>query len=80
MISKLTSKDKIVGVKQVKRALETDTAKIVYIAKDAESKVTEEIAETCTEKQIQVFYVNNMKELGNACGIDVNAAVAALIK
>ena len=80
MISKLDTDNKIVGVKQVKRALEIDTVEIVYIAKDAETKITEEITETCTEKQIQVFYVNNMRELGDACGIDVNAAVAALIK
>ncbi len=80
MISKLTTHNKIVGVKQVKRALESETVEAVYIAEDAETKVTDVITEICTEKHVQVFYVNNMKELGDACGIDVNAAVAALIK
>lgn len=79
MISRLTDSDKVVGVKQVKRALNSETVKAVYIAKDAEEKVIGEISEICTEKQIQVFYVENMRELGEACKIDVNAAVAALI-
>lgn len=80
MVSKLTTNNKIVGTKQVKRALKSEKVKAVYIAEDAEEEVTGEIAQICTEKQVQVVYVDNMKELGNACGIDVSAAVAALIK
>lgn len=80
MISKLITHNKIVGAKQVKRALKTEEIQTVFIAEDAEGKVTNEIAQSCNNKDIQVIYVNNMKELGDACGIDVNAAVAALIK
>lgn len=80
MISKLADHDKIVGAKQVKRALDTEEIQVVFIAEDAEESVTDEIEELCKDKKIQVIYVNNMKSLGDACGIDVNAAVAALIK
>ena len=80
MISKLTNSNKIVGAKQVKRALKAEEIQTVYIAEDAEKEVTNEIAQLCNNKDIQVVYVENMRKLGDACGIDVNAAVAALIK
>lgn len=80
MLSKLKSDNKIVGLKQVRRALHSKNIEAIYIAKDAEDKVTIKIIETCNEKHIPIFYVDTMKELGDACGIDVNAAFAALLK
>lgn len=80
MISQLARLNKIVGVKQVKRALKNNEIKVVFIAEDAEKDITNEIEQLCNNEDIQVIYVDNMKKLGDACGIDVNAAVAALIK
>ncbi len=80
MLSKLATDNKIVGVKQVKRALDSQEIELVFIAKDAENKITDQLVKKCSEKHIQVFYVENMKKLGDACGIDVNAATAALLK
>lgn len=80
MLSKLDNYTKVVGVKQVKRALNSNDIEAVFIAMDAENKITDEIAKICSDKHIQVIYVENMKKLGDACGIDVNAATAALLK
>ena len=80
MISKLIDHNKIVGAKQVKKALQNEELETVFIAEDADKNVTDEIARTCKNKNVQVVYVENMRQLGDACGIDVNAAVAALIK
>lgn len=80
MLSKLDNYTKVVGVKQVKRALNLNDIEAVFIAMDAENKITDEIAKICSDKHIQVIYVENMKKLGDACGIDVNAATAALLK
>lgn len=80
MISKLTDCNKIVGAKQVKRALKNEEIQTVFIAEDAEKDITNEIEQLCNNEDIQVIYIENMKKLGDACGIDVNAAVAALIK
>ncbi|WP_313758902.1 ribosomal L7Ae/L30e/S12e/Gadd45 family protein [Tissierella sp.] len=80
MLSKLNANNKIVGAKQVKRALNSQEIEAVFIAKDAENKITDEIKEICIDKHVQVIYVDNMKKLGDACGIDVNAATAALVK
>lgn len=80
MLSKLDNYTKVVGVKQVKRALNSNDIEAVFIAMDAENKITDEITKICSDKHIQVIYVENMKKLGDACGIDVNAATAALLK
>lgn len=80
MISELKTHNKIVGAKQVKRALDTSVIQAVFIADDAESKVTSDIERLCISKQIQIIHIDTMKNLGKACGIDINAAVAALLK
>ena len=79
MLSKLGTQDKIVGAKQVKRALAKPGVETVFIALDADRKVTGEIEELCHSKSIPITYVDSMEELGEACGIDINAAVAALL-
>lgn len=80
MLSKLNDGNKIVGTKQAIKAVENCEADIVYIAKDADKKVVEELEKLCTEKDITIFYVDTMKDLGKACDIDVKAASAVLLK
>ena len=80
MVNRLNTDEKIVGTKQVKRAINNEEVKTVYIAKDADEKLINEITMACNEKQIQIIYVKSMKELGKVCKIDVNAASAALLK
>ncbi|NLY77629.1 MAG: 50S ribosomal protein L7ae-like protein [Tissierellia bacterium] len=79
MASADTSK-RVVGTKQVKRALKNDKVEKVYVARDAEKRVVEEIIEICKNKGIEVVYVETMKKLGQQCNIDVRAASAALLK
>lgn len=80
MTERLNSENKVVGAKQVRRALNASEVQTVYIADDAEVEITSDIVKHCEDKQIQIVRVNNMKKLGDACGIDINAAVAALLK
>lgn len=80
MLDKLNTEDKVVGAKQVRRSIEDGIAEKVFIAKDADEKVTGNIKKICEEKSIDIIYVDSMNELGEACGIDVSAATAALLK
>lgn len=80
MAANLNQNKRIVGIKQVKRALNSDKVQTVYIMKDAEQRVTSPVEILCKEKQIDIVYIDTMKELGEICNIDVNAAVAALLK
>ena len=45
----------------------------------ADPRVTEPIQELCAAGRVPVEQVESMKELGEACGIEVSAAVVALL-
>ncbi len=69
----------IAGMRQTIKAIENNTARAVYIARDAEEKVTSPAVQSCTEKGIPLHYVDTMEELGKACNIKVGAAMAAIL-
>lgn len=72
------AKKVIIGTKQTVKALKNGRAKELIVAKDAEERVTAKAVELAQEMNIPVTYVDSMKELGKACGIDVGAATVAL--
>ena len=74
------TKKRAVGSKQTARAIEEGAAVVVYVARDAAGWVIDPIIEACTAKGIELVYVDTMRELGEACGIDVGAASAAVLK
>lgn len=69
----------LVGIKQLRKALRTGSAKQVYLAQNADPALTEPIAAQCSENHIPYVWVRTMAELGQACGIDVGAAAAAIV-
>lgn len=80
MLTELSAQSKVVGAKQVRRAVEAGRALRVYLAEDADLRVTEPIAALCNRKGVETESGCSMKELGKACGISVGAAVAATIQ
>jgi len=79
MLTQLSQNQSVVGAKQVKRALEAGRAVKVFLADDADPRITGPIASACAGKGVETQAVPSMKELGAACGISVGAAVAALV-
>lgn len=75
----LQAKNVVIGTKQTVKALKLGTVKEVVIAKDADHKVIAKIVNTAEETMVPVLYVDSMKKLGKACGIDVGAAAIAII-
>ena len=71
---------KTVGSKQTLKAVQRGQAKVVYIARDAEKQVTEDILLICSSQDIPVVEVETMRTLGRACGIEVTCAAAAVIE
>lgn len=63
-----------IGFKQVMRALDENRAKKVFLALDCDEKMKVSVSATCKEKNVPVFYVDTMDELGKKCGIDVKAS------
>ena len=80
MLSELRTGPRVVGAKQTRRALSDGRAVRVYLAEDADPGVTGPIESLCAEQGAQVVHVPAMRELGQACGIAVGAAVAALVR
>lgn len=79
-MERLKHAKKIVGLKQTLRAIQANQAALVYLAQDADLKVVEEIAGLCRKHEVPVEYAETMKQLGKACGIDVGASTACLLK
>ncbi|WP_024833007.1 ribosomal L7Ae/L30e/S12e/Gadd45 family protein [Ruminiclostridium josui] len=80
MLDDLKHCKKAVGVKQSTKAVENGVASNVIIARDCEQRVVRGIIALCEEKSVPITYVDSMKQLGKACGIDVDAAVACILK
>lgn len=74
------ARKKTVGTRQTQKAVEKGTAKVVYIANDAEKHVIKPLLKLCEEHGVPVVYMDTMEELGKSCGIEVKAASAAIVE
>ncbi len=80
MIPELSTADRVVGAKQVKRALKDGRAARLYMAMDADPRMLQPLVQEAVNRQVPVSQVSTMRELGESCGIAVGAAVAVLLK
>jgi large subunit ribosomal protein L7A len=76
----LQTAKKIVGVKQVTKAVEKDLVQVVYIAQDAEQRFVEPLRTLCSRKKVAIETTFTMAELGRLCSIEVGAAAVAVLK
>ena len=68
-----------IGTKQATRLVEQGIASEVFVAKDADPRITNKVVTLCKKCGVKVTYVDSMKQLGKACGIEVGAAIAAVV-
>ncbi|MEX1030044.1 MAG: 50S ribosomal protein L7ae-like protein [Paenibacillaceae bacterium] len=68
-----------IGTKQTTRMVELGQALEVFVARDADPRITLKIINLCKKMGVKVTYVDSMKQLGKACGIEVGAAMAAVV-
>ena len=80
MPNELKTAQKVIGAKQVGRALRNGQAQRVYLAENADPRVTEPIEMLCGEVCVPVERISTMAQLGNLCGIAVGSAVAAIVE
>ena len=69
----------IVGAKQIRKALTAGSARRVYLAKNADPAITEPLIALCQHHCVEYAWVKSMTDLGQACGIEVGAAAAAIV-
>ncbi len=71
---------KVVGTKQVLRAVKNGTVSRVYVCSDADTFIYQQVVREAEAAGIPCIRVTSMKELGMICGVDVPTAAAGLLK
>ncbi len=79
LLSQLQTEHKVVGIKQSRKALQRGAARRVILAEDAAPQVPAPIRALCESRGIPVTEVSHMRQLGDACGIRLGCAVAAIV-
>ncbi|MCL4515581.1 MAG: ribosomal L7Ae/L30e/S12e/Gadd45 family protein [Firmicutes bacterium] len=74
------AKKRSVGINQTLKALGKGQVQMAFVARDAEEQVLRELRARCQEEQIEMVTVDSMLILGKACGIEVGAAAAAILR
>lgn len=76
----LKSASRVMGIKQVSKAVKRGDAECIFVADDADERVIGPLQILCREQDVPVERAATMADLGNACGIEVGAAAAAVLK
>ena len=71
--------NKTVGLKQTIKAIQTGKARRVYLAEDVDRHIMAKVKEQCSQHGVELVLVNSMSQLGEACGIQVGSATAAIL-
>ncbi len=70
---------KAAGSNQTAKAIGKGRAQVVFVAKDADRRVIEDVLVAARDRGLEVIEVASMRELGRACGIAVGASAAAIL-
>ncbi|WP_183860028.1 L7Ae/L30e/S12e/Gadd45 family ribosomal protein [Pectinatus brassicae] len=79
MLEELKNAKRVIGMKQVTKAINNGFAQCVFLAIDADDRILEPLKTLCADRKIKVVTESTMAELGKACSIEVGAAAAAII-
>ncbi len=79
-VERLKTDPHTVGMRTTLRAIETGKAELVFVAQDADVFVTRRVQEACRDANVAYERVSSMKDLGDACGVSVKTACAAIVK
>lgn len=69
-----------IGTKQTLRALEQDQVLFVYVATDADVSLIHQVTALAEKQHVEVRRAESMRALGRASGIDVGAAMVAVLR
>ena len=71
---------RVVGTKQLLRALDEGKVKMAFVAADADPFLTKRVTDRCLDRDIPCLDSATAKEIGEACGIAVAAAAAGVLR
>ena len=71
---------RIAGTRQIVRAAAQGRLERVFLAKDADERVREQIVAACEAADVPIEEAQSMRALGEACRIAVKTAAAGILK
>ena len=71
---------RVVGTKQLLRALDEGKVRQAFVAADADPFLTKRVTDRCLDRNIPCSNAATAKEIGEACGIAVPAAAAGILR
>ena len=71
---------RVVGTKQVLRAVKEGRAARVFLCKDADEFIYRQVEAACEAARIPLTVLDSMEKLGRLCLVSVKTASAALLK
>jgi len=79
-LNELAVPERVVGEREVQRAMDKGILRKLFVAADSDVKVTKPVRDTAAGLSVEVEEVDSKLKLGRACAIDRPAAVAGLLK
>jgi large subunit ribosomal protein L7A len=71
---------RVVGTKQVLRAIRDGRATRVFLCRDADEFIYRQVEAACEENKVPIAAMDSMEKLGKLCLVGVKTAAAALLK
>ncbi|MBR6184971.1 MAG: ribosomal L7Ae/L30e/S12e/Gadd45 family protein [Clostridia bacterium] len=71
---------RVVGARQVMRAIQAQKAEAVFLAMDADKALRMQIESAAKEKGTPIHMVSTMEEIAHLCRVDVPSAAACVIR
>ena len=73
-------KRRTVGTRETRKALEKGLLEGIFIAMDAEHRLVKPLIVAAKASGISIYYVETMKKLGAVCDVEVDTAIAGVLK
>ena len=80
MLERLKNADKVVGTRRLLRAILAGEIEEAYVARDADLFIYRQVRDACNKMNVRMVEVDSMKQLGEACGVQVKTASAGIRK
>jgi large subunit ribosomal protein L7A len=78
MLERLKNSDRVVGTRRLVRAILAGEIEEAYVAQDADLFIVRQVRQACNEAGVRMVEVDTMKQLGEACGVEVKTASAGI--
>lgn len=79
-MERLKTAQKVVGLKQSKKAVLQGRANLCFVAEDVDPWMANPFLALCQEQGVEVVKAPSMKELAKACKVEVPTACAVILE